>query len=266
MHELARASVHKDQAQKNQLLEVIKEHFKKGSELLKELRIFQEVHNAFGFNHGNNDNTAAGMDELSAEKFIQEIKKAYNQLDQKEIFEKQSLLVKGMKNINPDIFSTFVASYKDLASINQIFSKDISIKSRILLENQIINKLSQTQQPGQQLAPADQLVLRSFINKFNEQYKGLLEEQKQLISKFVTSFIDNGLTLKIYLNEEIGRLKQAIKASIKESKEIKEDSIMQENIKKVLLILENCANKDIDEQMISDVVKVQGLCKEIQNA
>ena len=55
------------------------------------------------------------------------------------------------------------------------------------------------------------IVYNTFIKKYNDKYsESLLEEQKELINKYLTSYADNKLELKIYLNEEVGRIKSKI--------------------------------------------------------
>ena len=69
----------------------------------------------------------------------------------------------------------------------------------------------------------DKTVYKLFVNKFNEKYNNqLLPEQKQLLNYYVSSFADNALSLKIFLNEEVGRLKTELKQSLN-IEEIKND-------------------------------------------
>ena len=57
----------------------------------------------------------------------------------------------------------------------------------------------------------DNLIVNAFINKFNTKYDTtLLENQKFLLTHYISSFCDNGLALKVFLNEEIARLKLRI--------------------------------------------------------
>ena len=59
--------------------------------------------------------------------------------------------------------------------------------------------------------PNDKLVYRTYVNKFNEMFKDdLREEQKSLLNKFINSFADNGLDLKVFLNEEVARIKNVL--------------------------------------------------------
>ena len=70
------------------------------------------------------------------------------------------------------------------------------------------------------------LTYKTFTNKFNESYSETLsEEQKSLLSKYILSFVDNGLELKMFLNEEIGRLKKEVSSS-REIEEISSEYIL----------------------------------------
>ena len=122
---------------------------------------------------------------------------------------------------------------------------------------------SETEKPDADLQPIDNIVYNKFVERFNEKYGDhLLEEQKELISKYISSFADNGLELKIYLNEEIGRLKSEMNASL-DAKEIKEDVDMLSKTKKVQALLESSRARHIDASLIEDVAKIQALVKEI---
>ena len=61
------------------------------------------------------------------------------------------------------------------------------------------------------MVPIDN-IYKSFVKRFNQEYSDkLLPSQKELLNKFVTSFHNNGLELKNYLNEEVGRLRKSCK-------------------------------------------------------
>ena len=62
----------------------------------------------------------------------------------------------------------------------------------------------------QEMQPVDNLVYNVFVKKFNEKYGDLLEEQKDLLYKYIFSFADDGFGLKISINEEISRMKEII--------------------------------------------------------
>ena len=65
-----------------------------------------------------------------------------------------------------------------------------------------------------------------------------LTEQKELLSKLVSSFADNGLQLKTFLNEEIFRLKSDLKKSLLIEEFVADDQ-MATKAKNVISILES---------------------------
>ncbi len=78
------------------------------------------------------------------------------------------------------------------------------------------------------------------------------------------SFSDNGFDLNIYLNEEIGRLKNILSES-GDVKEIAEDTEMLEKSKTVLSILESFKEQPVSVEMVKKVLRVQNLAREMQD-
>ena len=78
------------------------------------------------------------------------------------------------------------------------------------------------------------------------------------------SFSDNGFDLNIYLNEELGRLKNVLSES-NDVKEISEDTEMLEKSKTVLSILESFKEQPVSVEMVKKVLRVQNLAREIQD-
>ena len=102
-----------------------------------------------------------------------------------------------------------------------------------------------------ELPVQNNLVFKKFIEGFNKQYEELLlNEQKELLNRYiVSSFEENSLELKVYLNEELGRIKNVLgslsvdeKFKTKASKilmsvsQIKESKINADSIKKILML------------------------------
>ena len=108
-------------------------------------------------------------------------------------------------------------------------------------------------------------VLLPSLKKFNKTYgESLLKEQKSLLQNYIASFNDNGIQLKIFLNEELGRLRKVVKESI-ELEEINSDSDMLEKTNKVLAIIEEFKNKPFNKEMLTQILKIQTLIREIKN-
>ena len=70
--------------------------------------------------------------------------------------------------------------------------------------------------------------------------------------------------MKIYLNEEIGKLKQGLE-SCKKDADVASDSTLKDKIDKVYSILESYKDKEIDTDLIELVLKTQDLVQEINS-
>jgi len=254
IRELTKTTIQKNEQKKGRLLVLIKEHFDRSTLLGKELELYKDL--------------SAGEEiaPYTAEKLIFEVRRKHAGLDKKQLFKEQTTLIDKMnKMFSKSIFSNFVPNYKNLATINQIFDDNMSIKKRVILEENLISKLSKEKETEEkELKPIDNLTYKTFVENYNKEYsETLLAEQKELLCKYVSSFADNGLELKMYLNEELGRLKNTIHESL-EMNEIKTDPDMNKNTKEVLKLMENFKDHTIDGEMVKKVLQVQNLVKELE--
>jgi len=253
IREVVKQSVNKNPDKRNVAIKLIKEFFKKSTTLRRELDLYKTL------------NETKGLNEKLAEKLINETKKQHAGISQKQLFAEQSEVISAInKKLSKRVFSNFVPSYKDLATIAQIFSDTTKPKNKVLLENKILEKMAikvfnQSNQPH-----VDNLVVKSFISRFNETYGELLEEQKEMLSKYITSFIDEGTEFNFYLSEEIGRLKKIIKES-KELEEIKEDKTIHEKLMEVSDLLESFKDKPTNKEGLLKLLSVQNLARELKS-
>ena len=252
--ELTRATIQNNTKKKQIVVQTIKEFFNKSSALGRELDVYKTL------------NKAHGLKEKDAEKLLSEIKKIYwSTIQPESVYKAQSKLISKInKNISPNVFTNFVPNYKNLASIFHIFNKKTAVKNKVLMERQVIQRMMATpQQQEKQDMQISNTTLKIFAKKFNDSYDELLSEQKELLSKFVSSFKDSGLEFKIFLNEEIARLKEEIKESL-DVENIKNDPEMVSKTKNVLKILEDFKGQYITEGLLKKVLKIQQLAKEIK--
>ena len=252
IQELTKAVLTKNENLRKQLTTLIKESYSKDKMMYYELKLYRAI------THTKN----VGI--LTAEKIVNEVKIRHRDIDKKQLMSEHNKLTRKMrKYISDNVFSNFVPNYKDLASIAQIFNNSTSIKSKILLENELVGKMC-TKITEAKMVPIDNIIYKSFAKKFNEEYSDkLLQEQKTLLNKFVTSFHNNGIEFKTYLNEEIGRLKKELKNSFL-SEEFLKDEKMLKNAKKVVETLNSYQHKKPDQMMVEEIIKIQGLVKEIK--
>ena len=147
-----------------------------------------------------------------------------------------------------------------------MFNEEEGPKKRVILEETLIEQLSAPEEVlKEKLVPDDKLVFKTFTKNFNSIYsKNLHEEQKQLLNKYVTSFSDNGVEFKIFLNEEVGRLKNEMTQSL-ESESVKSDPAILKKTQKVINTIKEFKDTEITSSMIQKIMKIQSLVKEIQN-
>ena len=252
--ELTKASVNDDTSKRTAISSILKKHFKKGTVLNKELDLYRSV------------NEAIGTDRMTAERILSEAKRFYAMIPQHSVFSAQTELIDDInKKIENDIYGNFVPNYKNIATLDQIFSGNLNMRERVLLENKVICNMITESERDEQMQHISNLTYKTFTKKFNEAYSDSLhEEQKELLSKYILSFVDNGLELKVYLNEEIGRLKSEIRES-QDLEEIQSDDDMNQNTIKVLNLLESFSKEQFDEVQIKKILKIQELVREVKS-
>jgi hypothetical protein len=253
--EVAKAIVAKDLKKKDSILALMKEFFSKGKILRREL----ELYKLLGESHG--------ADIYFAERLIQETKKEYDSLDKEKIFEAQSDIIKMInKKLGSEIYSNFVPNYRNLATISQIFGTEIGVKHKVLLERTIIQGIVSKPEEvveSKNMPHVDDLVYRKVVESFNAKYgEELGENQKALIGKYVSLFGDNSLEFKVYLNEELHRLKEEV-GKMSAVEDIRGDEEMQRKVARVSEKMESFKNQAIDDKMIQQVLKIQALTREI---
>ena len=252
--ELTKAVVSGNKTQQKNISIVLKEHFKKGTILDKELNLYKQLYSTNSFPKN------------IAEKLINQVKNDYEKLNEIEIFNEQSKLIgKINKFIGAQVFNNFVPNYKNLATVSQIFNKNVEIKQKILLEQELLETITSEKVKKEILTETtDTLVLKCFADRFNKTYNNkLLSEQKQLLSKFI-NYSDDDINLKIYLNEEIDRLKYCISESLN-TEIIKNNKEAFEKTKNLKIILESFKVTSIDEELIKKIMYIQEFASEVAN-
>ncbi len=254
VRELTESVVKNNKHKQNKIVSIIKDHFNTDSVLKEELELYKSIYET------------RHIEKTTAEKIVYHVKEKHDSLDKKRLFQEQSALInKISRTLSAKLYNNFVPNYKTIASVYSIFQDALPVKDRVLLEENIVDQMSASVETVQEaLQPIDSLVFNTFAQKFNEEYKDLLNEsQKKLLGNYISSFSDNGIELKVYLNEEIGRLKESLD-TLKES-ESKGDSDLKEKITEVYTILDNTKNKEIDTETIEIVLNAQQLLEEIEN-
>jgi len=249
--ELTKSVVRQLHDRKLETIKIIKENFYSNSPLDVELKIYKSILE-------NKDK----MTKDFTDRFLIETKKDYNSLDRKSVFNAQTKLISQInQRLGDGVFNNFVPNYKDLATVGSWFQDNKSnAKSRLITETKVKSLLNRKKANHKEMKHIDNLTYKTFVSKFNETYKNSLKEnQKTLLVNYITSFSDNGLGLKSFVNEEIGQMKKRLSEVISK----KTNKSEKEKLSGVALVLEEFNKRPLDDKMIKKLFYIQDLLEEI---
>ena len=250
IRELTEASVGGEKEKISFIKNTIKEFFGNNTVLGQELKLYRVLCET------------SDLDKESALKLLERVKQQHLRCDFSKInLIQNELIQKISEKLGKKVFTNFVPNFKELATISQIFSEKTDIKSKILLENQVIGKLSLPVQNLEEnkMEPMDKLTFKTYIKNFNEEYGDkLLPEQKELLQYTIFSFMDEGVGLKMFIREELDRLKGGVK-KCRLLEGIRDDESMLERLNKVEEKLNKFQTNSINEEMVSDLMSIQEL-------
>jgi len=254
LKELTKSIVKGQHERKKQVIRILKEFFKKGSLLKQDLQVYRSILEC------------KKMSKEFAQRFIFEARKDFYDLDRKQIFNKQTILIKTInETLSPTAFANFISNYKDIASVGAFFDSKLKAKSRLLVENRLIQHITKEKTAKKEMKHIDNLTYKTFVDKFNKTYENTLrKEQKDLLTNYIVSFSDNGLGLKSFLNEEISRLKKEIHVLTEKEKKSKNE-VFSAKLGRVLNKLESFSETPITDAIVKDVFYIQDLIEEVKD-
>ncbi len=249
--EMTAAVLKGDHDQKQKVINVIKKYFNTNCILSKDLDCYRSLYEA------------CNLSEKDSRRLIEAATADKRLIDPTGLFKIQSQMINDInKEINSDIFNNFVPNYKTLATIDQLFSIKTTPKKRVMLENEMVDYMTKPEQHTNEES-IDDVVINAFVKKFNQKYSNdLLEEQKTLLTHYISSFTDNSLQLKVYLNNEITRLKNKL-SEAQQFDEFKQDKDMSIRLNEVIEKLKSFTTAEINDNVLLTVLKTQNLTKEI---
>jgi len=256
MVELTKSTLSENNETKETIIEILSTHFRNESVLSQDLNMYRSLYET------------QGVDPRTAEKLIAEVRYSRDRnIDNKELFNEQTALINMInKRLTKQVYSNFVPGYKTMATISQLFNQNIMPKHRVLLEKELMEFLTQeeTKENNKKLMQIDNLVYKTFATKFNEKYgDSLLSEQKDLLSKYIMSFEDNGVSLKMTIADELNRIGAQLR-EVYENTEILSDEDMVLATKKVEKMAEKFKSEPVNESMLKNILKMQKLIHEIR--
>ncbi len=254
VRELTIASLKANKPHKKTVIKILKEFFNKSTILNAELDLYKSV------------TSSSNLNNKFAEKVLSEAKSRHQKLNKKTIFDSQTKLIKEInEKLGKGVFENFILDYKNLATAYQVLYENTDVKEQIKLEEQILERLQTSPDAvkEEKYKPVSKLTFKTFYNKFNETYGSeLLKEQKELIQYYVSSYETDDLEFKVFLNEEIGRLKSNLINATKD----KTNPLVIEKRDQIINVLNSFSKKEIDKTVLEKVLKLQQLTEEMTNS
>jgi hypothetical protein len=220
-------------------LSIIKKHFKNGSELNKELKLYQFlVKETFDSDY-------------KAGEFLNIILSERKKLNESLLKREKYNLIKAINErfSTTDFFKYRVNNYKSLASIYKLFenTESVSPKEWVDCKNVILENVTKKVKPLKEVITDEYskeskdvrlLAYKFLVDKFNDKYKKLTTEQKSVLRNYINN-IDNSDNLKRFILRETTKLKNEF-TKIKLS-----DKVYSIKLKEVIGLIDNLSNSKI---------------------
>ena len=239
---------------------IIEKHFKKGTELYKEFRLF----NALAKSKVASTHAVASI--------LNEAKIAANNLNVYKLDKEKSKLIREINySLGKDFYYSDIKNYRELGTIqlalNEWRKEEKDIKRLIDYETKIgeimLNQesiVSEASDKNINASHSDRLVLKLMTEKFNKRYnEDLTRDQKTIIENYVFYSDKNPEKLQIFFKE---KKKEAIK-SLNEFEDKSENKHLLSKLDNVRLKINEMNTQNINDENVVKFLSVTKLIKEL---
>jgi hypothetical protein len=247
--------------------DMLSKYFGKGTELGKELQLYQAL------------TAKRSVNENKADRFIDAVVDARKRLSNRKLHLEKFQLVKEIKdsfNID-DFFRSQVTSYKTLASIYKLFEnatseelyrpKDVYHSRNTLIES-ITGEIPKPEEANPMLeaflnedADVRNLSQFIFLKRFNEKYRNLDVKQKKLLREFINN-VSNTNSLSDYMKLEVPHIQEVLTAFGKVIKDEVTVIKLNETIKQLSTAM---TGRVVKESQVTAVMMAYELIKELKH-
>ena len=248
--------IENDQESANKGINIIKESFKKGTQLNKEYKLFK----ALATTKDTSDNLATSI--------ISEAKKACNQMFvSKKLESEKSQLIKKLNYTfgKGVIFKENIDNYRIYATIQTLLNEwrsedssfDLMTEYEIKLHNSLTEKVEIKEESNNTLLKVDSFTLKMMNEVFNKKYNSFLNEtQKQLLECFINN--DNEL-----MKEKFSIIKENTKNKLDTYINDCNNQIISEKYSLVKKNIENLDSNIFDKENLQKFMTVSKLYEEL---
>jgi hypothetical protein len=241
-------------------LEIIKKHFKRGTELNKELKLYQAL-------------TKENFDsQYKAQEYVNIILQDRANLNESILRRQKYNLIKSIKEsfVMEDFFKYRVNNYREMASVFKLFeyNQSTSPKEYVTCKNAILETITKndveivtestdkeyTSQPKE----VRMLAYKFLVDSFNSKYTNLSETQKKVLRTYINN-VDNSGKLRGFVVAEVKRLKAEF-AKVEIS-----DKVAKIKLTETVNLIDNITNsKVINENQILSLLRYHELLQELR--
>ena len=245
----------------NKALSILKKYFNSKSELLKEYKIYNTL------------STKKYKDHNKATILVDTLIEAHSKLNKSLLRREKYNLIKELKSTYDlnNFFKAKITNYKVMASIFNITeNKDASplsiVDTKVKLVEHIVKPVKSIKKNIviENYNNEDQntrlLTQKILLEKFNEKYKGLGENQKTLLQEYVNA-VSNSPSLKTYINSEIKEVKKQL---TKYSSKVTDKAVKIKLNETKNLIKPLCKKSSVHDDNVSNLLNYYELINELK--
>lgn len=254
----SKAIVENNEEIANKVLKITNKFFKDGTELYKEYRLFNALHN-----------TTLPSESL-ATRIISEAKEASKKLDSHKLYKEKSSLIHEINYSFDDakFYNQRVSSYKTLATIQRLLdswrSEKIDVDSQAIYESKLHNWLmtekKQVNLNEMKTQDVNNLAVNIMTRKFNEYFgDNLLPEQSKLLKDYIFSIGNEDNISSIFESRKKECLNELANYSVKCDSDIVKEKIalVQEKVRSLPV-------SEINDEVVSRYLTLMKLSNEIR--
>jgi len=242
-------------------LSFLKKHFNSRTELLKEYKIYHTL------------STQKYNKDSQATMLIDTLLEAHGKLNKSQLRREKYNLIKEIKdtyNVN-DFFKAKITDYKIMASIfNLLENKRATalsiVNSKVNILEHITRKQTSSKKDvvlenfNKQDSDTRLLTYKVLLEKFNNKYSGLQDNQKTLLKEYVNS-VTNSPSLKSYINQEIKEVKKTITGY---SKKVEDKAVAIKLTETKGMIKPLCKKTSVNDDNVINLLNYYELVNELK--
>ena len=242
-------------------LSFLKKHFNSKTELLKEYKIYHTLA------------TQKYSKDSQATMLIETLVNTHEKLNKSQLRREKYNLIKEIKEtyeVN-NFFNSKITDYKIMASIFNllenknatplsIVNSKVTLLEHITIKSKISKKDVVLENFNKQDKDTRLLTYKVLLEKFNDKYSGLEDNQKTLLKEYVNS-VTNSPSLKSYINQEIKEVKKTITGY---SKKVEDKAVVIKLTETRGMIKPLCKKSSVNDDNVINLLNYYSLVNELK--